>query len=110
MLEQGVFKATQDLIDAIRLRRTRIAEVKDEAATVTRELSKVLEDVDDDEALQWANKKIQFYLSEDTNLNELMWNLRSLERDWERVRKKVEEGREVVNGTDEKTSWWRFGF
>ena len=110
MLEASVFGATQDLIDAIKSRTAHMTDLSDQSQTIIKEVHKALEEVDDDERLQWANKKIQFYLSEDTNLNELMWNLRSLERDWERVRGKIEEGKRAVDGVgEEKASWWKFG-
>ncbi|ORX33965.1 hypothetical protein BD324DRAFT_653662 [Kockovaella imperatae] len=108
-LEDSVFRACQDFLDGIRARAPRVNELQTQADDLCREIHKALDDIDDDEKLQWANKKIKFYLSEDTNLNELMWNLRSLERDWERVRRKVEEGREAIEGNEERSNWWRFG-
>ncbi len=109
ILEESVFKATQNIIDAIRGRRTRLSTLRQDAEKVEGELKKTLDDVDEDDALGWASKKIQFYLSEDTNQNEVMWNLRALEKDWEKVRRKIEERRRDVEEGEEKGSWWRFG-
>jgi hypothetical protein len=60
---------------------------------VKRQLGRSLEEVEEDESLNWTSKKIQFYLSEDTNTNEVTWNLRQLHREWEAVRKENERGR-----------------
>lgn len=80
-----------------------------QAEQVERDLKKTLEDVEEDDALGWASRKIHFYLSEDTNLNEVMWILRALEKDWEKVRRKVEERRRDVEVGEEHGPWWRFG-
>lgn len=109
IIEESVFKATQNIIDAIRQRRRKLEQLNTQAQQVEQDLRKTLDDADEDGALGWASKKIQFYLSEDTNLNEVMWNLRALEKDWEKVRRKVEERRRDVEEGEEKGGWWRFG-
>ena len=108
-LEESVFKASQNIIDAIRSRQNHLESLNTQAQQVERDLQKTLDDAEEDDALGWASKKIQFYLSEDTNLNEVMWKLRALEKDWEKVRKKVEERRRDVEEGEEKGAWWRFG-
>ncbi|CAD6576100.1 MAG: hypothetical protein TREMPRED_001578 [Tremellales sp. Tagirdzhanova-0007] len=109
VIEESVFKASQNLIDALKTRASHLGELTTQAQLLERELKKSVEDVDEDDALGWASRKIQFYLSEDTNLNEVMWNLRALEKDWERVRRKVEERRKEADEGEDKGAWWRFG-
>ena len=109
VIEESVFKASQDLIDALRTRLSHLDELSTQAKQLERELKKSAEDVDEDDALGWASKKIQFYLSEDTNLNEVTWNLRALEKDWEKVRRKVEERRKEADEGEDTGAWWRFG-
>lgn len=65
-----------------------------------KDLQRSVEEVDDDAQLQWANKKIQFYLSEDTHQNEILWGLRALEKEWEEMKTKV--------GEEEKRGGWWF--
>ena len=109
MLEASVYRATQSFIDPIHHRRSHLADLAKEVQQLEGELQRTLEGVDEDNALGWASRKIQFYLSEDTNQNEVMWNLRALETDWEKVRRKVEERRAAVEDGEEKGGWWRFG-
>jgi len=96
LLEESIFRASQDIIDAIKSRRSDLAKLEQDTDLTIKDLRRVVEEVDEDDAIQWASKKIQFYLSEDTNTNELMWSLRQLEQEWEEVRAKagqVEDGR-----------------
>jgi hypothetical protein len=108
-LEDAVFKASQDVIDAVRARRTHLARLNEQADAVKRQLGRSLEEVEEDESLNWTSKKIQFYLSEDTNTNEVTWNLRQLHREWEAVRKENERRRKEAEEVEEKRGWWRFG-
>lgn len=108
-LEDAVFKASQDVIDAVRTRRTHLARLNEQADAVKRQLGRSLEEVEEDESLNWTSKKIQFYLSEDTNTNEVTWNLRQLHREWEAVRKENERRRKEAVEVEEKRGWWRFG-
>jgi len=69
-----------------------------------------MEDVEEDASLQYASKKIQFYLSEDTQLHEIEWSLTLLERDWEEVRRQIEEQRKKVETGDVGVGnrpWWK---
>lgn len=110
-LEESVFKASQDVIDAIQSRRRHLSTLKSQVEQLEQELRRTLDEVDEDDALGWASKKIQFYLSEDTNLNEVSWNLRALEKEWEKVRRKVAERRHEGEHMEEGTrSWWSFGW
>lgn len=99
LLEESVFRASQDLIDAIRTRRQHLSRLENESEQVQKDLRRTVEEVDDDAQIQWANKKIQFYLSEDTHQNEILWGLRALEKEWEEMKAKVgEEGK--------RGGWW----
>ncbi|KAL7419395.1 hypothetical protein Q5752_006233 [Cryptotrichosporon argae] len=105
-LERSVFVATQSLIDAIRDRRAKIDALQAEAAGVERELHRAADDVDDDEALSWAGRKIEFYLSEDVNTGEVAWSLRELGRWWERMREGM---RKREREAEEGRGWWWLG-
>jgi hypothetical protein len=84
-----VYEATQVLIDVERAKRQDLEAMQLKVRTLEADLKRTVDGIDDDETLQWANEKIQFYLSEDTNTNEIMWNLRELEKEWQNVRKKL---------------------
>ena len=101
-IEESIFKASQSIIDAIQSRRAKIGKLRTESEEVEKQLRKTVEEIEEDEAIQWASKKIQFYLSEDVNTNDIMWNLRILEKEWEDARVRVEKGPEgkKVGG------WW----
>lgn len=105
-LEESIFKASQDIIDAMRSRRSQLTSLQTEAEAVERDVRKAVDEIDEDDSIQWASKKIQFYLSEDTHTNEIMWNLRRLEQEWEEVRMKVEEEKRGVEGESGKRWWW----
>jgi hypothetical protein len=97
-LEESVFRGSQDIIDAIKSRRSQLQNLEHDTDQMIKDLKRVVEEVDEDDALQWASKKIQFYLSEDTNTNEVMWSLRQLEKEWQEVRAKVGEVDEGQGG------------
>jgi len=97
-LEESIFRASQDIIDATKSRRSHLQKLEQETDQTIKDLKRVVEEVDEDDAIQWASKKIQFYLSEDTNTNEVMWSLRQLEKEWEEVRAKVGEVDEGQSG------------
>ena len=116
LLESSVFKATQDFIDAVRTRRIEVTDLESQAETVQKDLQKSLDDVDDDNVLQLMAQKIQYKLSEDTNLSEVRRNLHALRADWWRIKEEqdhVKEGRNgkvEMNGEEKPTkAWWRFG-
>jgi len=89
LLEESIFRASQDIIDATRSRRSQLQNLEKDTNQTVQDLRRVVEEVDEDDSIQWASKKIQFYLSEDTNTNEVMWSLRQLEKEWEEVRAKA---------------------
>ncbi|EIW71183.1 hypothetical protein TREMEDRAFT_71084 [Tremella mesenterica DSM 1558] len=101
-LEETVFAASQDVISAIQSRRQTLITLKAQYDQFQQALRQTLEGVDEDAQLQWASKKIQFYLSEDTNNYEVMWNLYALERDWEKARTETNGRRRVENGNQVK--------
>mgnify|MGYP006876494855 CR=1 FL=1 len=105
LLEESIFRASQDIIDALRQRRSQLAQLKSDSEVVERDLRRVVDNFDEDEEIQWASKKIQFYLSEDANTNDIMWNLRNLEKEWEEVRAKVELKRTAIE-VRERKGWW----
>jgi hypothetical protein len=102
VLEDSIFKATQDIIDAIRSRRTHLASLSTEAEAVESDLRRAVEEIDDDADLQWASKKLYFYRSEDTHEGEIKEKLERLEAEWEEVRAKVDEGKKAPVGP----KWW----
>lgn len=104
--EESIFKATQDIIDAIRSRRTQLSSLQAEVDKVEKDIRRAVDEVDEDDSIQWASKKIQFYLSEDTHFSEILWNLRRLEHEWEEVRAKVEEEKKCVQVTEGRKWWW----
>lgn len=110
ILEESIFAASATVIDALHARQAHLAQdLEPQLHAVEKQLQRTVEDLDEDTALQFASQKIQFYLSEDMQVNEVMWNIRELEKDWERVREKVEERRIEVE-RDERKSWWRLGW
>jgi hypothetical protein len=86
-----------------------MATLQQQSAALIRQVDRALDEVDEDESLTWTSKKIQFYLSEDTNTNEVMWNLRQLYKEWEAVRRENDRRRKEAEGVEEKRGWWRFG-
>ncbi|ORY30331.1 hypothetical protein BCR39DRAFT_564873 [Naematelia encephala] len=113
ILEKAVYTASDDLIAVHRARQQIISRLTEKAQVVQRDLQKTLDDVDDDHALQWASKKIQYYLSEDTNMNEVMWSLRDLRKRWEEARAGVrqraegtENGNAVQGGGGRRWYWF----
>lgn len=97
-------------MDAARSRRDRVDNLEAEVRRLQYDLSRAAsEDVDEDRALQWASSKLLFFLSEDTNIHELRWQLRELEKHWESMREEREEAVEAVR-REEAKPWWRLGY
>jgi hypothetical protein len=81
-----------------------VRELTTESQTIERDLHKAVEDVDEDEALQWASKKIQFYLSEDMHEHALKDGIREIRDVSMHLREEHLQAMEERGRRDK--SWW----
>ena len=70
-----------------------------------RDLHRVIDDIDEDEKLQWVSKKIQFFLSEEMSEAIMRESLTELRDEYVRLR---EEPDGLSKVRKKGRSWWSF--
>lgn len=107
MLERATLAAGQMIFDARDARIEKVAGLEAEASTLVSELEMAAATgVEDDQTLQRAANNVQYFLSEDTNTNELIFALQDLQKAWESMREEHNKSVDVVERLQPKGWWW----
>jgi hypothetical protein len=80
-------------------------DLTEKSQAMERDLHKAIDDIDEDEQLQWVSKKIQFYLSEDVSEEIMKENLTGLRNEYVKLKNKREGS---IKGKKKGRSWWAF--
>ena len=108
LLEDSIYKASQDLIDALRAKRSQLQDLEGQAETVQTELRRAVEGVAEDEDIRWYNKKLDYLVSEDTESMDIAWHLGQLGKEAKAVRQTIRERREDKGDESAGWAWWRW--
>lgn len=92
MLEESIFKASDNVIDASRSRRTALQKIADEEERIRAQLDQALEDLPYDEGLETTRQNMRFYISEPPR--DMSQALNQLKVYWDEAKKEMRKAEE----------------
>lgn len=115
LLEQSVFAASQDMIDAIHERSARVRDLKVKSEEMEQTLQQTVQTIVNAD-LRKIKENIEYQLSEDMHTSEVKARLRKLKDDYTEVRRKKEDMKRSIEKSDvrlegdgDRGRWWLFG-